>query len=114
MLITAARALVAAAIWRAESEHRMVGGSETLSARAPGQTPRLLTPLAAAATTAAVAVPWKSISGCPPVVWMFGEAASSGVVRSSWESTSAISGLDAVTAGGTALPTTRSRQFESE
>ena len=88
-------------------------GSATFSARAPGKTPRLPTPLAAAAATAAVAVPWKSVSDWPPVVATLPDA-NSGWVMSSWESTSAISGLDGVTAGGaSAGSTTRSRQGEA-
>ena len=113
MLITAAPARRAALIWRAESEQRISAGRATLSARAPGKTPRLPTPLAAAAATAAVAVPWKSVSDWPPVVVML-PVANSGWVMSSWESTSAISGLDGVTAGGaSAGSTTRSRQGEA-
>ena len=71
MLITAAPARRAASIWRAESQPEVRDGSATFSARAPGQTPRLPTPLAAAAATAAVGVPWKSVSGWPPVVATF-------------------------------------------
>ena len=112
MLITAAPARTAAAMLRAESEHRMVNGSARLSARAFGQMPRLPMPFAGAAATAAVAVPWKSLSAWPPLVAMF-EPWNSGCDTSSWESTSAIRGLVGVTAGGTwPASTTRSRQFE--
>ena len=113
MLITAAPARRAASIWRAESEQRMRDGSATFSARAPGHTPRLPTPLAAAAATAAVAVPWKSVSGWPPVVATLPDW-NSGWVMSSWESTSAISGLVGVTGGGTSAGSTmRARQGEA-
>ena len=62
MLITSAPALIAREIARAESAQviRSPSGSGTLSARAPGQMPRKPTPLAGAAATVVVAVPWKS------------------------------------------------------
>ena len=111
MLITAAPARTARAIARAESEQRICCpfGSGTLSARAPGQMPSIPTPLAGAAATVAVAVPWKSASGPPPSVVMF-DPAISGWVASRTVSTSAISGLVGATGGATAPPTTKSRQ----
>ncbi len=111
MLITAAPRRTARAIAREESEQRICWpfGSGTLSARAPGQTPSIPTPLAGAAATVAVAVPWKSASCVPPSVAMF-EPAISGWLVSTIVSTSAISGLAGVTAGATAGPTTKSRQ----
>ena len=96
---------------RAESEQRMTAGSGTLRARAPGQTPSVPTPLAGAAATSAVAVPWRSVSGWPASDVMFGPR--SGWVGSSWESTSAISGLLGPTGGGTWPPTTWSRHQAS-
>ena len=42
----------------ADAAQVISGGSGTLSARAPGQTPAMPTPLAGAAATEAVAVPW--------------------------------------------------------
>ena len=96
---------------RAESEQRMTVGSGTLRARAPGQTPSVPTPLAGAAATSAVAVPWRSVSGWPASDVMFGPR--SGWAGSSWESTSAISGLWGPTGGGTWPPTTWSRHQAS-
>ena len=53
----------------AESRARIaLGGSGMLSARAPGQTPRMPTPFFGAAATAAVAVPCRLSSGRPPSV----------------------------------------------
>ena len=80
-----------------------------MSARAPGQMPSMPTPLAGAAATVAVAVPWKSRSAVPPSVVMF-EPAISGWLTSICVSTTPISGLSGPTAGGTASPTTKSRQ----
>ena len=71
--------------------------------------PSIPTPLAGAAATVAVAVPWKSASGLPPSVVMF-DPAISGWVASRIVSTSAISGLVGATGGATAPPTTKSRQ----
>ncbi len=111
MLITAAPAASDAAMPRAESEQRITAGSGTLRARAPGQTPSVPTPLAGAAATSAVAVPWRSVSGWPESDVMFGPR--SGWAGSSWESTSAISGLWGPTGGGTWPPTTWSRHQAS-
>ena len=110
MLITAARSSIALAICSVEREHVISAGSGTLSARAPGQTPTMPRPLAGAAATEAVAVPcelatgnWTRASVLPP--------SNSGCVLSSWASTSAMSGLAGVTAGGaSAGSTTQSRQ----
>ena len=63
MLMTAAPALIAAAIWSADEAQVISGGSGTLSARAPGQTPAMPTPLVGAAATEAVAVPWAIVTG---------------------------------------------------
>ena len=51
-------------------------GSGRLSARAPGQMPRMPTPLAGAAATVETAVPWKSVTAGPPAVAMFEPASS--------------------------------------
>jgi hypothetical protein len=111
MLITSAPALIAREIARAESEHviRSPSGSGTLSARAPGQTPRKPTPLAGAAATVVVAVPWKSRSS-PPGAALMPEPAISGCVSSIRVSMTASSGLLGVARGATASPTTKSRQ----
>ena len=72
--------------------------------------PSIPTPLAGAAATVAVAVPWKSASGVPPSVAMF-EPAISGwldVDRSCRRARSA--GWSAPPAAATAGPTTKSRQ----
>src|SRR5262245_49635053 len=98
MLITAAPCCTATAIWLAASSHGMLGDSGTLSARAPGQTPAMPTPLVGAAATDAVAVPWAATAYLSSVVAMW-PPANSGCVGSSWASTSAISGLVDVTGG---------------
>src|SRR4051812_24794727 len=75
--------------------------SGTLSARAPGHTPRMPTPFCGAAATAAVAVPCRVVTGVPgAAVAKFGSPVHSGCVVSAAASTSAISGLVGVTAGG--------------
>ena len=68
-----------------------------LSARAPGQTPRMPTSFFGAAATAAVAVPCRLSSGRPPSVLVL-ESPNSGWVSSRRVSSSAISGLSGVTA----------------
>ena len=111
MLMTAAPALIDCEMPRADCAHvmRLPSGSGTFSARAPGQMPSVPTPLAGAAATVAVAVPWELASCAPPSVAMF-EPATSGWLTSSCVSTSAISGLVGATGGGTAPSTTASRQ----
>src|SRR5215207_11779130 len=100
MLITAAPALTAVAMPRADSEQGIWRvGTGTLSVRAPGQTPRKPTWLAGAAATVVVAVPYKSAGGSAPALVM-PEPAISGWPRSICVSTTAISGLAGVTAGG--------------
>jgi hypothetical protein len=96
---------------RAESAHviRWPSGSGRLSVRAPGQTPSMPTPFAAAAATVVVAVPWKSPSAGPPTVVML-EPAISGWLTSIIVSTTPISGLSGPTGGATAVPTTEARQ----
>src|SRR6188472_1008735 len=92
--------LIAVAIALAESAQVMYAGRDTLSIRAPGQTPRTPIPLAGAAATAAVAVPWKSVSGWVLVELKLGSPVHSGCVMSACSSTTAMSGLEGVTAGG--------------
>ena len=100
MLITAAPSRIASRTPRAEAEQVSAsGGSGTLSARAPGQTPRIPTSFLGAAATAAVAVPWRLSSGRVPSVRTL-EPANSGWLSSSRVSSSAISGLVASTGGG--------------
>src|ERR1700754_4130679 len=105
MLIAAAPALIADAMPRVESAQliSVPSGSGTLSVRAPGQIPIVPTPLAGAAATVAVAVPWASATWAPPSVVMF-EPAISGWVTSIWVSTSAISGLAMGSTGGAGGP----------
>src|SRR6476619_6555915 len=74
--------------------------SATLSARAPGQTPRMPIPLAGAAATEAVAVPCRFVTGLAGVVAKLGSPVHSLCVVSAAASTSAISGLVGVTVGG--------------
>src|SRR3954449_1536491 len=74
--------------------------SGTLSARAPGQTPRMPIPFSGAAATDIVAVPCAAVTGVPGTVATFGSPVHSGCVMSAAASTSAISGLWAVTGGG--------------
>ena len=100
MLITAAPSRIASRTPLAEAEQVSAsGGSGTLSARAPGQTPRMPTPFCGAAATAAVAVPCRLSSGRLPRVRTL-EPPNSGCVSSRRVSSSAISGLVPVTAGG--------------
>src|SRR4051812_10105312 len=99
MLITDAPASIAAAIWLPEAAHVIVFGSGTFSARAPGQTPTKPRPLMGAAATDAVAVPCEIVTGNLGIVVMW-PPANSGCGAYSWASTSAISGLADVTAGG--------------
>ena len=108
MLITAAPgARRRAAMPRAESAQviRWPSGSGTLSARAPGQMPRMPTPLAGAAATVRVAVPWKSrergAAGGRDV-----RAGDLRVGDVDLRVDDAISGLSGVTGGGTCAPTT--------
>src|SRR4051794_41076444 len=104
MLITEAPARIASRMPLADSPHEIVSSSGTLSVRAPGQTPDRAHPLAAPEATDAVAVPWGLATGRPGrvVVW----PASSGWVTSAAASTSAISGLPAVMAGGVSAGST--------
>ena len=92
MLITAAPLWIAVWIWLAEREQVIASGSGTLSARAPGHTPTIPTPLTGAAATEAVAVPCELVTAnCGSVAVL--PPANSGWLLSSWASTSAISGL---------------------
>ncbi len=101
MLITAAPCSIAVAIWFVERRQVISSGSGTLSARAPGQTPRIPMPLAGAAAIDAVAVPCESVTGNRGSVVVL-PPCHSACAGSSWTSTSAISGLAAgSTAGGT-------------
>src|SRR4051794_30932314 len=106
MLITPAPAAIARAIAWPDAEQVKLSLSDapavdsgTLSARAPGQTPRMPTPLAGAAATEAVAVPCRLVTGWPPSDVKFGSFVHSGCVVSAAASTSAISGLAGVTGG---------------
>src|SRR3954469_5122851 len=110
MLITAAPASIATAICFAAVSHGMSGGSGTLSARAPGHTPTIPTPLTGAAATDAVAVPCAIVTGYCEIVVVL-PPANSGWLGSSWASTSAIRVLVGVTAGiGSAASATIERQ----
>ena len=100
MLMTAAPSAIARAMPATESLQRICSGSATLTARIPGQTPRIPTSFLGAAATAAVSVPWADCTGNVPTVEML-PPANSGWVGSSWESISASSGLCGVTGGGT-------------
>src|SRR3954447_11779932 len=104
MLITDAPAFTAAAIPSAESSQEMFSSSGTFSVRAPGQTPEKPTPFAAADAVEAVAVPCGLTTGGPGIVVVC--PASSGWLTSAAASTSAISGLVAVTAGGVSAGST--------
>src|SRR3954452_15829297 len=73
--------------------------SGTLTARAPGQTPRIPTPFCGATATDIVAVPCGFSSGNPPRLDTFGSPVHSVWVMSAAASTSAISGLWGVTGG---------------
>src|SRR3954454_5450742 len=85
--------------------------ARTLSARAPGQTPRMPMPFCGAAATAAVAVPCTSNGAIAPVVENRVSWVHSGCVGSACVSTRAISGLLRVTGGGLMLgDTTTDRQ----
>ena len=105
MLMTAAPCSIARAMPATESAQRISSGSATLSARMPGQTPRMPTSFFGAEATAAVSVPWADRSGRPPRVERL-PPANSGWLGSAWESTSASSGLCGVTGGGTRLGST--------
>ena len=102
MLITAAPCSIARAMPVTELAQRISFGSETLSARMPGQTPRMPRSFLGAAATAAVSVPCALSIGKPPSVERL-PPANSGWLTSAVESTSASSGLVAVTGGGTRL-----------
>src|SRR6476646_3877194 len=108
MLITAAPSAIAWAIALPEAAQVKLSlslapavDSGTLTARAPGQTPRIPIPFCGAAATAAVAVPWRFVTGVPGAAEVkFGSPVHSGCVMSAAASTSAISGLVGVTGGG--------------
>src|SRR3954454_16564980 len=106
MLITEAPLATACSIASPDAAHVIspsVPGevfSGTLSARAPGHTPRMPVPFCGAAATDSVAVPCELSTGVPGVVLTFGSPAHSGCVMSAAASTSAISGLCGVTGGG--------------
>src|SRR3712207_508108 len=107
MLIVAAPASIAAAIWRAAIEQGTPSdGSGTLSARIPGQTPRMPTSFLGAAATAAVAVPCELPPGKPGSPLTPEPTANSGWERSTAESTRASTGLVGVTGGGTSVGAT--------
>src|SRR2546423_2198767 len=99
MLMTWAFALMAVRIPCTESAQVISPGSATLSARIPGQMPRMPVWLEGAAATAAVAVPCSLTTGWLPTVETL-PPRNSGCVAASWESTSASSGLVGVTGGG--------------
>src|SRR4051794_26657895 len=99
MLMTAARFWIAFSIWFAERENVICSGSGTLRARAFGHTPTMPRPFCGAAATDAVAVPCELVTGNCGVVFVL-LVANSGWLLSSCASTSAISGLVAVTGGG--------------
>ena len=105
MLMTAAPCAIARLMPVTESAQRISSGSGTLSARMPGQTPRMPTSFFGAEATAAVSVPWAEATGSPPRVERL-PPANSGWAASSWESTSASSGLGGVTGGGTSAGST--------
>jgi hypothetical protein len=110
MLITAAPRWIAVWIWFAERAQVIASGNGTLSARAPGHTPAMPTPLMGATATEAVAVPCASVTANCEIVAVF-PPCHSGCVMSSCASTSAIRGLSAATGGGvSAGSTTRVRQ----
>src|SRR3954470_18355427 len=106
MLITDAPFWTAASIASPDAEQVIspsVPGlvlSGTLSARAPGHTPRMPMPFCGAAATDIVAVPWALSTGVPGSVATFGSPVHSGWVRSAAASTSAIRGLCGPTGGG--------------
>src|ERR671915_717401 len=100
MLMTAAPRSIAVAIRSAERAQLIDFGSGTLSALAPGHTPTIPTPFTGAAATDAVAVPCEAFTGSSGSV-LVAPPTNSGCAGSSWLSTSAISGLVGVTAGGT-------------
>src|ERR1043165_3483572 len=91
MLITAAPAATAWPIASAEAEQEIAPSvpgwvfKGTLSARAPGQTPRMPIPLAGAAATEAVAVPCRLVTGVPGISLKFGSPVHSGCVVSAAE-----------------------------
>src|SRR3954453_5054620 len=106
MLMTAAPVLTAASIASPDASQVIrpslpgTVSSGTLTARAPGQTPRMPIPLRGAAATDAVAVPWELVTALPGVVVNHGSPVHSAWLGSAAASTSAISGLWAVTGGG--------------
>ncbi len=99
MLMTAAPCAIARLMPLTESAQRIISGSGTLSARMPGHTPRMPRSFFGAAATAAVSVPCADATGSPPRVETL-PPTNSGCVVSSWESTSASSGLVGETGGG--------------
>src|SRR4051812_50071317 len=105
MLITAAPASTALPIASADASQLIspsVPGtvrSGTLSARAPGQTPRMPSPFAGAAATDAVAAPCRIVTGVPGSVVKLRSPVHSGRVVSAAASTSGVSGLWGVTRG---------------
>src|SRR4051795_2792878 len=106
MLITAAPVLTASSMPSPEAAQvispSVLGtvSSGTLIARAPGQTPRMPTPLRGAAATDAVAVPWELVTWWPGSVEKKRSPAHSPCVTSAAASTSAIIGEVSVTGGG--------------
>ncbi len=105
MLITAAPCSIARAMPATELAQRISFGRLTLSARMPGQTPRMPLSFLGAAAMAAVSVPCALSIGKPPSVERL-PPANSGWLTSAVESTSASSGLAGVTGGGTRLGAT--------
>ena len=91
-----------------EFAHAIWFGSETLTSRMPGQTPRMPRLFLGAPATAAVSVPCAFESGKPPMVWRW-PPWNSGWLTSAVASTSASSGLVSVTGGGTRLGSTIAR-----
>src|SRR5213078_4873133 len=101
MLMTATPALMRLPICVTESRQLIdSGGSAALIARIPGQTPMIPTPLAGAAATEPVAVPWPiAVSGgCVPSVEKL-LPAHSGWLMSGIESARPSAGLVGVTGG---------------
>ena len=92
MLITAAPCSIARAMPATELAQRISFGRLTLSARMPGQTPRMPRSFLGAAATAAVSVPCALSTGKPPSVETL-PPANSGWLTSAVASTSASSGL---------------------
>ena len=105
MLITEAPCWIARAMPATEFAHAISFGSETLTSRMPGHTPRMPRSFLGAPATAAVSVPCPLESGKPPMDWRWAPW-NSGWLTSAVASTSASSGLVAVTGGGTSLGST--------